>query len=288
MASAAVVKGLYEKRGWYYYQPPTPKQGGGTRPPAVALKTRDLVEAINQIEAKAMEATLERPAAGTVAEALPIYYAARAGDAKPTRRARKVVLDGFKKAIGNRRMEQIDRAVIDEWRATLRQKGPRGWPVSLATLRSYAITLRAFLNWARKEGYIRNHPMDGMGREVRVAITRVQGFCTEEEREKLLAAEAPEYLKLILMLGFFAGLRDGEMLALNPKWIWLADDGSRGSITVQNTPIEFMDGTPGVWQPKGRRRRTIPLHPRLLEFLKDYGMRSPWLRSKSDILGLND
>ena len=38
------MKGLYLKRGWYYWQPPPPK-GKGKRPRAIALKTQDIVEA---------------------------------------------------------------------------------------------------------------------------------------------------------------------------------------------------------------------------------------------------
>lgn len=39
------IKGLYEKRGWFYYQPPTGDDG--VRPKAVALGTQDFLEAIN-------------------------------------------------------------------------------------------------------------------------------------------------------------------------------------------------------------------------------------------------
>lgn len=50
MARAALsgIQGLYRKKGktWFYFQPPTPK--GGTRPKAVALKTQDLVTAIER------------------------------------------------------------------------------------------------------------------------------------------------------------------------------------------------------------------------------------------------
>ena len=57
---------------------------------------------------------------------------------------------------------------------------------------------------------------------LRMTTTRVQGFLTEDERERLLAEEAPDYVRLILMLGFFDGLRDGVMLAANAKWLWIS------------------------------------------------------------------
>ena len=64
---------------------------------------------------------------------------------------------------------------------------------------------------------------------------------------------------------------------MTPDWLWLAPDGSRGSVVVQETPIQFTDGKRGLWRPKTRQCRTIPLHPRLLAFLRSYGMRRPWM-----------
>ncbi len=280
-SSVAGVKGLYEKRGWFYYQPPTPKDGPGkgVRPKAVALKTQDLATALERMEDAQSEATLERVNMdGTLAEVLPIYYAAKASDAKSTRRCRQMALDAFQEACRNPRLTSINARMIEQWRQGLAAHGGRGGkPVSPTTIKDYTIILRAFLNWAVKEKMLRSNPMAGMVREVRVMTTRVQGFLTEEERESLLSAEAPDYVRLILMLGFFAGLRDGEMLATNPKWLWIAEDGLRGTLTVQATPIEYTDGRTGLWTPKRHKRRTIPLHPRLLEFLQGYGMRSPWL-----------
>ena len=69
---------------------------------------------------------------------------------------------------------------------------------------------------------MRADPLAKVGRELRMTTTRVQGFLTEDERERLLAEEAPDYVRLILMLGFFDGLRDGVMLAANAKWLWIS------------------------------------------------------------------
>lgn len=271
------VKGLYVKRGWYYYQPPKPPNG--ERPKAVALKTQDLVTALEDLADRRMNLRVEQAQrAGTLEEVLPRYYAHRSMDEKPTRLARKVILESFKDATGNPRVDAIDARLIEDWRRRLLEEGgKRGRPVSVATLRSYTITLRAFLRWALETGLIRVHPLAKMQRHMRVTTTRVQGFLTEDERERLLAAEAPDYVRLILMLGFFAGLRDGEMLAFNPSWLWMAEDGSRGTLTVQSAPITFTDGKTGIWRPKGKRKRVIPLHPRLLALLKEYGMREPWM-----------
>ena len=67
------------------------------------------------------------------------------------------------------------------------------------------------------------------------------------------------------------------MLALHPGWIWISPEEDRGTIMVQATNIEFDDGTKGVWMPKGKKSRVIPMHPRLLEVVKNYGMRKPYM-----------
>jgi integrase len=152
-----------------------------------------------------------------------------------------------------------------------------GKPLSGTTIKTYTICLRAFVNWLLEQKILRIDPMAKLKRQTRVSSTRRHEFLTEAQREALLAAEMPDYARLILMLGFFAGLRDGEMLAMTPEWLWLAADGSRGSVTVQETPIQFTDGKRGVWRAKTRQCRTIPLHPRLLAFLQSYGMKRPWM-----------
>lgn len=285
----AGVKGLYEKRGWFYFQPPTPK-GTGPRPKPIALRTRDLITALKDLQEKQMEVTIKAAVrAGTLEEVLPSYYAARSGDTKPTRLARKVVLESFKDALGNPRVDQITSKMIHGWREVLATTGgKRGKPCSSATLRSYTITVRAFLKWACVSGIIRVHPLAKMERNMRVTTSRVQGFLTEDEREALLAVESEGYVKLILMLGFLAGLRYGEMLAANPKWLWFSDDGERGTLTVQATPIQFTDGKTAVWIPKGKRKRVIPLHPRLLALLKEQGVKSPWLLAPNKTLWPGD
>ncbi len=275
----ALMKGLYSKRGFYYYRPPVPK--GAPRAKAVALRTSDLLEAVAEArrirDEGAMESAMKD---GTLEVILPRYYAAKSEDAKSTRRSRVAVLDGFKDILGNPRVCEIDAELVAEWREHLDTKGSNlngKGPLSVASKRGHLLILKAFLNWAKEQGLVKGDPLERIRRQTVVKVTKVQDFLTEEEREKLLATEAPDYVKLILYLGFFAGLREGEMLALNPKWIWLAEDGKSGKIDVQDTPITFTDGKQGVWQPKGRRRRSIPMHPRLVEFIRGYGIRSPWM-----------
>lgn len=297
MAAFQGVKGLYEKRGWFYFQPPTPKVGLGggagsnlgsnlgssVRPKPVALKTRDLAEAMVRMEEHRAEADLMRSVvAGTLKEILPRYYAAKREDAISTRRTRVIVLEMFMEDTGNPRADRIDAALVEGWRLRLQtrtqqRKGREGRLLSGTTVKSYTIVLRAFVNWLREEKILRHDPMAKLKRQTRVATTRRHEFLTPEERERVMELAKTEEVRLILHLGFFAGMRVGEMLACNPRWIWVNEDWTKGSITVQETPITLIDGSKCVWRPKTRELRTIPMHPRLLAFLKDYGIRTPWL-----------
>ncbi len=320
MASQGKIKGLYLKRGWYYFQPPTPKDEGAVRPSAVALGTQDFVAAVQKLDEKRHE-ILEWQAARRrrLEEVLPRYYRAKKGDAVFTRRQREMILTGFSQVLCNPRVEEIDSGMIDGWRQHVLKHGSSlktGKPIkktvviplsdserisrkrtrkevvtapargqrSPATVKTYTIVVKAFFNWAVEEKLIAVSPLKKMKRQTTVARTKVQDFLTEEERETALAAEAPDYMKFILHFGFLAGLRDGEMLAMTPRWIWIADEGDRGTITVQNEKIIHTDGKVTEWRPKVRELRTIPLHPRLLEFLKTYGIRAPWMLKPEKLL----
>ena len=274
------MKGLYAKKnGYWYYQPP--KQRGQPRPRAVALGTRDELEAVTQARAEEdRHALIVSETLGTLRDILPKYYEARSEDTKKTRAGRKQILDAFMELMGNPRLRDIDFNLLKDWRRTLSKTGGSTVskrPVSPSTMTSYLITLKAFFNWSIDEGFIRVNPVKGLGKgHCTVRVTRSQSFIGREKRDELLAIPCRDYVGLILHLGFFAGLRDGEMLACNPDWIWIAEDGLSGSITVQDTAISYGDGL-AWWRAKGKTARKIPLHPRLLLFLKNYGMRRPYL-----------
>lgn len=310
MAGMQGVKGLYEKQGWIYFQPPTPRPDASlglaaaaaprVRPKPVNLHTRDLATALATLATLQLDSAMERAViGGTLKEVLPQYFAAKREDALVTRRSREWILTEFMHATGNPKAADLSTELIERWRTDLatrpsragqdrKRSGPspnvqtgsekpKGKPLSGTTIKTYTITLRAFVNWLLDQKILRTDPMAKLKRQTRVSTTRRHQFLTEEERERLLATEMPESTRLVLMLGFFAGLRDGEMLAMTPEWLWLAADGSRGSVTVQETPIRFTDGKAGTWRPKTRQCRTIPLHPRLLAFLQSYGMKRPWM-----------
>lgn len=285
------MKGVYQKRGFFYFQPPTPK--GGVRPRAIALKTQDEVEAIEAATRHLHDGMLRfEETRGTMGDLLPRYYAARSEDRETTKRARKVILEGFKNRMGNPRVADISREMILRWRALVLEKGGseasvRG--VTPTSVVSYLITIRAFLNWCVAERLIRENPAKRLGKAARQ--TRRQEFLTIQQRDRLLARKGREEVMLVLYLGFYAGLRVGEMQVANPDWFHIAPDWSYGSVTVCPTMIrreaEKEGGEPRdeLWQPKTARGvRTIPLHPELLRFLREYGLRGPYLLAPDKVL----
>ncbi len=286
------MRGLYRKteNGYWYYQPKSRK--GEPRPKAIALGTKDELEAMTRArEARDKADLIKAEVAGTMEEALEKYYKAKSENTKSSRKGRERILNPFCKMMGNPRMKDIDVDFIKQWRKRLSTLGgsvKTSKPVSPSTMTSYLITLKAFLNWAVEEGYMKENPVKFFKGATTVKITRSQEFLTIEQREKLLSEPCRDYIGLILHLGFFAGLRDGEMLACNPDWIWISEDGKKGTITVQDTEIKYVNGESGWWRAKDKEARKIPMHPRLIEFLKTYGMRRPYLLAPDKPLWPND
>lgn len=274
------MKGLYKKQnGWWYYRPVKAKDQ--PRPKTFALGTKDELEALTRArEKEAGHFLVTAEMSGTMKEVLPHYLEEKSENTRKTRRAREFVLNAFADITGNPKVREIDAIMIREWRRKLASTGgtlTTEKAVSPSTMTGYLIILKAFLNWCVEKRMIRENPAKSLKGQTVVRVTRSQGFLTRQQRDVLISKPCKDYVAMILHLGFFAGLRDGEMLAFNPDWLWMAEDRQSGSITVQDTAITFTDGTTGWWRAKGKDARTIPMHPRLLEFIKNYGMRRPYM-----------
>lgn len=291
------MTGLYRKKGssWYYYQPATPKGmvGKVKRPRAVALRTQDYLMAVTAaLKVRDQVAVDSAKVRGTMAEILPLYYEAKLEDQKATRRNRRIILDGLRDILGNPRVADLSPEMMARWRTHLDTVGStlagRG-PAAAASKKGYLIVVKAFVNWAREKNYLTADPLERLRRQSHLGGTRVHEFHSEDERDRMLSAQSamPELngsrsnrksrMKLILLLGYFQGLRDQEMLACNPRWLWMNNDCTAGTITVQDTDFIFTDGKRGTWRPKARWKREIPMHPRLLGYFKEFGIGFPWL-----------
>ena len=77
----------------------------------------------------------------------------------------------------NKRAAAISQNDADITTDILKDTLPSG--LSGSTIKSYTITLRAFVNWLRNEGILRSDPMSKLKKQTQVAKTRQQEFYTE-------------------------------------------------------------------------------------------------------------
>lgn len=270
------------KRGWYYYWPPQVK---GVRPRAIALKTKVREEAVDRafllFQNKALGAQSKDRMGSLLEEYLAARRAARVHSARTSDITRRV-LGKLAKDWGNPKVAEIDRKRVVEWRAELNARPGYGWvdadhavgkdgevrkpTMSEASISSYLLRLRGFLSWLVEEKHLRENPME-LIRLPRVKKTKREKFCTVGQREALLRKPPTDEIEFILHFGFFAGLRFGEMLAMQADWLVKLDDG-KWLLTVKETSF---------WKPKDKEARTIEVHPRLALFIENYGLRRPFM-----------
>ena len=260
------VKGLYKKREWWYYQPPTVD---GVRRRPFSLRTKLEHEAMRKVVEFSQDASLYSEfSRGRMDGYLPDFldYLLRVQRRAPSsvNNARNN-LSRISADWGNPRLADLDAGFIRDWHADLCKKASsRGGVLSQASVVTYLRHVSSFFSYCKRQGIIARHPIKGLIRVPKIKKTRRQQFCTPLERDFLLAELMRERrfdLAMFFYLGFFAGLRPGEILAMRRDWVYISADGMHGSITVQATDF---------WKPKDVEMRVVPLHTRLLCFLRIY------------------
>jgi len=245
------IKGLYEKRGWWYYQAPMVK---GYRAKAIALGTQDRSEALRIFEQLRRRDSMELRA-GNLRVEVARYLEDRlkggfhtANTSRETARSLAKMIEAIGPA---KSLDQVSREDLQAWQQTMNG-------LSAATVKSVMGRSSAFFAWAIDQGLILENPCRGI-KLPRLIPTRAERYCTKAERDKLLA-EVPagrSDLALILWLGFFAGLRIGEIVEARVRWV----DLDAGLITVENTE---------TWTTKDKAHRRIRVSTRLATFLSEY------------------
>lgn len=255
------IKGLYSKRGWFYYQAPTVN---GERPPAIALKTKNEGDAVDRAYKLHTKNALHVQTTDRMDDQLALWRQTQleAGiHTETTSKIADVTLGRLARDWNNPKVSAITTKMIKDWKLELQARKGRGdaEKMSDASIHSYLLRLKGFLSWLVNTNKLRVHPMEGM-RFGRVKKTRREKFCTVQERERLLNRPPNAEIDFILHVGFFAGLRFGEILAMGESWLSPKEGGL--ILTVQETPF---------WKPKDKECRSIEVHPRLEEFLNRYG-----------------
>lgn len=283
---------MFRKRGWFYFRPTGKAAADEKRPesrsPAVALRTQDLATAVMLAEDLRGTEMVHRAAVkGTIREAVEDFMRTKARLEVTTRRHMRGVLDGFADIVGNVQVERISQAVIRRWvehllenggrRGASRRDGKGGKGLAKGSVTSYLLALRVFIRWAMRQGMLREDPLVEFLRDMRVTETREERFLSTEERDRLLAVPMSLDLRWMMVLGFYQGFRQAEMLAMKSSWVWVSDDGQRGTVTVQATRVVTQAGKELAWQPKNKKKRTIPLHAETLRMIREHGLREPFV-----------
>jgi integrase len=155
-----------------------------------------------------------------------------------------VYLDAVKRldhAFAGYRANEIEASVIRQFHADQQAKG-----LSNASINRSVSALRRMFNLAVEDDHLRTVPYFPMLKESPAR----SGFLELADYEQLLAA-LPDYLRIVLALGFFTGMRLAEVLHL--EW----------------SQVDFLNGTIKLrsGETKNDQSRVIPIVPQLRTLL---------------------
>jgi integrase len=144
---------------------------------------------------------------------------------------------------GNHYLSKITPNTIEEYKTSRLNK------VSPSTINRELALLSNFFHRAVSWGYLPRSPFRDI-KKYPEPLKRGR-VLIEDELERLLKCSSPS-LSLIILIGYYAGLRRGEILDLK----WSDFDLKAGFMTVRST--------------KTGESRSVPLHPILIEEVKRY------------------
>ena len=269
-------KGLHkDTKGYWRWQPPMKK---GERASAISLSTKDLEEAMvlyHEIK-QDYELGLAK-SKDTLQQAIDQYlqWHEREKRKKTSVRA-KYLLPQFHKEIcklkkikkGNSpKLKSITEDDLEEWinqlkgRTNLRDKKSEGRLITSGTVRTYSLIFQALFSWCVRKNKIKKNPFAGIEIPSNKRGKRIE-FCTREERDFLISKAPNQDIAFVLHMGFYAGMRYGEMCAMKGSWI------QEDFIHIEGSE---------VWQPKDGEYRSVEISRTLRRFLDSYGIRDGYM-----------
>lgn len=252
------TKGLYQRGNIWWFRPP---MRDGVRPQPITLQTTDLTEAITR--AKECRQSPVLTPAGELELEIDHFLAhkkQRKTYSESTARAKRNSLRAFVGWLpAGTAMGSVSNELVQKYYEHVLGRN------SVATAHKALMDIRAWMRWALEiEKKIRRNPALGV-REEPVIYEPCVLFCTKEQRDKLINECPREDLKLVLMLGFHAGMRKREIIEAVPDWFRMEEK----RIVMRSTPTMVFN--------RYKRMRDLPMRRVLHTFLESYGMRSPFL-----------
>lgn len=176
---------------------------------------------------------------------------------KASLRTRGPVLRRFGEDFNWANTNRISATAVQRWYDGLRSQ------MTESSALTYLLVVRAFFGWCVRKGIVAVNPIKRVV-TARVTLQTRNRFCTPQERDFLIAHAPDDSLRFVLYCGFHAGMRRNEIVEARPEWF----DLDAGLLHLAATD---------TFTPKTRKPRTIPLSTAFLEFLRGYGLRSPFM-----------
>ncbi|MGH8094125.1 MAG: tyrosine-type recombinase/integrase [Chthoniobacterales bacterium] len=247
------VKGVYLRGNTYWFA----KQVNGRRS-FISLETDDYVAAIQRAREIAQSPDLQ-PAQSFSAEVEGFLKHKFETNrySKMSAESKRSCLTMFADAVKNVPPVNVTSAQCNSYYNAAKAR------VMPSTAESYMFTLRSFFNWCVRENLCRRNPVLAvqLDRVDRKGRTR---FAELELAQRLIQNAPTDDLRYVLFCGFHTGMRKMEIVESVPSWFDLA------ARTVEIRATE-------TFRPKDRDARTIPLTDQFVEFLKSWGLRSPYV-----------
>jgi integrase len=153
---------------------------------------------------------------------------------------------------------RIDRGVVQRWVNRLNADG-----LSAATVRGCCATLRACMNTAVRDGWIRANPA------IRIDLPRAKRnemLCLTADEVRAVAEGIDPHYRVLVYTAAYTGLRAGELLALRRKDV----DLLRGTLSVERSLLD-VNGHLSFAEPKtAASRRTVSLPAFLRNMLNEH------------------
>ena len=170
-----------------------------------------------------------------------------------------------------------DRITLEKIQAWYNYRRTGENAVASDTAHSDLMKLSSFFNWARDvKHWVKVNPVVIKNKKTKFApetktlqldpLTKRarEDFCTRELRDRLIDECPRDDLRFVLFCGFHAGLRREEIVEAVPWWFHL----DTRKLELRKTPtIQFKD----------KEERTIPMTEQFVEFIRNYGLRAPFM-----------
>jgi integrase len=224
----------------------------------MSLKTSDYAEAVTKaLDIRADPFLITADPLRAEIEAFIDYKVRQNEYSSASAESKRYALNEFTSFIKKADPATITPPDVERFYQTLRSR------VAESTAQGYITTLRSFFNRLLETRKVRTNVV----KAVKLARLDTKGrtdYCTAVLRDKLIRKCKRADLKFVLFCGFHAGMRKNEIIEARPDWF---DLGAK-LIHIRKT---------STFRPKDRDERTIPMTSEFKAFLKNYGLRSPFM-----------